>query len=64
MTKAAANKEVKSFSEDHEGVIEAATGKKKILTITKMQKEITEQCDRLEAKGKYLYPLLEHHHCL
>jgi hypothetical protein len=36
LTKAAANKEVKSSSKDHEGIVEETAGKKRALTTTKI----------------------------
>ncbi len=36
LTKAADNEEVESFNEDHEGIVEEITSKKRALIITKM----------------------------
>ena len=36
LTKAAANKEVESFSKDHKGIVEEVISKKKRLTTTKI----------------------------
>ena len=63
-TKAVANEEAESFSEDHKGVVEEAAGKKKASTTTKMQKEAAERCEYAEAEGKHLHVLLERHCCL
>jgi len=64
LTKAAANKKAKFFSEDYKGIVEEATSKKKVLITTKMQKEAIKRCNCTEAESKHLYPLLEHYYCL
>jgi hypothetical protein len=64
-TKAAADEEVGSSGEDHEGVVEEVIGKKKrSTTTTKMQKEAAERRERAEVEGKHIYPLYERHRCL